>query len=87
MCRCVYDDKPRKIDANKAQIVCNLAELATRELEKNWALQVRNPCYDVLTAGAVCSSPAVISKGLRTCRCLKYVVQPHVARNVCLPSN
>jgi hypothetical protein len=37
---CVYDTKPRKVDANIAQIVCNLAELAVRELEKNWALQV-----------------------------------------------
>ncbi len=37
---CVFDTKPRKVDANTAQIVCNLAELAVRELEKNWALQV-----------------------------------------------
>ena len=36
----MYDTKPRKVDANTAQIVCNLAELAVRELEKKWALQV-----------------------------------------------
>ena len=36
----MYDTKPRKVDANTAQIVCNLAELAVRELESNWAVQV-----------------------------------------------
>lgn len=45
---CVYDTKPRKVDANTAQIVCNLAELAVRELEKNWALQVsKMGCHSV----------------------------------------
>ena len=39
----MYDTRPRKVDANTAQIVCNLAELAVRELEKKWALRVSAP--------------------------------------------
>ena len=39
----MYDTKPRKVDAHTAQIVCNLAELAVRELERDWAVEVSPP--------------------------------------------
>ena len=47
-CRCVYDTKPRRVDAHTAQIVCNLAELAVRELEREWAVQVARTCFPAL---------------------------------------
>ncbi|BDA44668.1 probable megakaryocyte-associated tyrosine-protein kinase at C-terminar half [Coccomyxa sp. Obi] len=43
---CVFDNKPRKVDATSAQILSNIAELAMRELEKKWAMQLERACLD-----------------------------------------
>ena len=43
---CIMDPKPRKVDATSAQILSNIAELATRELEKKWAMQLERACLD-----------------------------------------
>lgn len=44
--RCVFDNRPRKVDATSAQILSNIAELAMRELEKKWAMQLERACLD-----------------------------------------
>lgn len=40
------DSKPRKVDANSAQILSNIAELTVRELEKKWAMELERACLD-----------------------------------------
>ena len=42
----MYDKKPRKVDATSAQILSNIAELAMREMEKKWAMQLERACLD-----------------------------------------
>jgi len=39
--RCLLDQVPHKFCAKRAQLLCNFAELLERQLERNWALQVK----------------------------------------------
>ena len=41
-CRCCIDTKPRKFDAESANLLCNFAEMVVREIEKEKA-RVRDP--------------------------------------------
>jgi len=34
---CVMDKKPQRMDMDRAGILCNIAELVTREMEAEWA--------------------------------------------------
>ena len=34
ICRCIFDLKPRKLDAEACNVMCNLAETTVRELER-----------------------------------------------------
>lgn len=42
-------DKPQHMDLDRAAILCNIAELVTREIEANWAAQQqRLQCISLL---------------------------------------
>ncbi|CAL5218358.1 g20 [Coccomyxa viridis] len=46
---CVVDKKPQHMDLDRAAILCNIAELVTREIEANWAAQQqRLQCISLL---------------------------------------
>ena len=34
VCRCIFDLKPQKLDAEACNLMCNLAETTVRELER-----------------------------------------------------
>ena len=38
-CSCIVDKKPQRMDTDRANILCNIAELVTREIEADWAAQ------------------------------------------------
>ena len=40
-CRCILDSKPRTIDAEQCNLLCNLAELVVREMERESAFILR----------------------------------------------
>ena len=48
-CSCIVDKKPQHMDLNRASILCNIAELVTREIEADWAAaQQRLTCMSLL---------------------------------------
>ena len=38
-CRCCVDQKPQRMNLDSASFLCNIAELVTREMEKDWAVR------------------------------------------------
>ncbi len=48
-CSCVVDRKPQHMDLDRASVLCNIAELVTREIEAEWAAaQQKVQCMSLL---------------------------------------
>lgn len=41
MRRCCIDKRPQQMDQDRAAILCNIAELVTREMEMEWAARAQ----------------------------------------------
>ena len=65
-CRCVVDQKPRSLDTEQLTLLCNFAEMAVREMEKDkmCTLQRGNSLAAEMTAGGNHRAAKALTQGL-----------------------
>ena len=66
LCRCVIDTKPRTLDTEQMALLCNFAEMAVREMEKDklCSLQRGNSLTDEMTADGMHRAVKALTEGL-----------------------
>ena len=64
--RCVIDTKPRTLDTEQMTLLCNFAEMAVREMEKDKlrSLQRGNSLADEMTADGMHRAVKALTEGL-----------------------
>ncbi len=71
ICRCIFDLKPQKLDAEACNLLCNLAETTVRELERQNTFITRTlsgmKAQDAM-AQARCDQRSSLQEPLRSCR-------------------
>ena len=66
LCRCVIDTKPRTLDTEQMALLCNFAEMAVREMEKDklCSLQRGNSLAEEMTADGMHRAVKALTEGL-----------------------
>lgn len=64
--RCVIDTKPRSLDTEQMALLCNFAEMAVREMEKDklCSLQRGNSLAEEMTADGMHRAVKALTEGL-----------------------
>ena len=59
-CRCLVGREPRNFDTTRGTVLANLAEMAVRHVERNWALSEASQCSVSLMRSLACYEEAFL---------------------------